>query len=59
MGTQVRSQDATEVRFGRAIGWPVVVGQIDVRDPTVERAPDDGPLGLDRPVVTKVLPQAE
>jgi hypothetical protein len=28
-------------------------------DTAVERAPDDGPLGRERPVVAKVLPEAE
>ena len=56
---QVRSEDPPEVRLRRAVRRAVVVGQVEMGDPAVERAPDDGPLGRERPIVAEVLPEAE
>lgn len=37
----------------------IVVGQVEVDDAEVERAAQNGPLGLDGPVIIEVLPQPE
>src|SRR6185295_2426517 len=43
----------------RAVGRPVVVGQVEVGHAEVERAAQDGALGAERLVVTEVVPQPE
>src|SRR5664280_2570107 len=57
--SQVRREDPPEVLLRRAIGRPVVVRQVEVGDPEVERAVDDRALAVDRPAVPEVLPEAE
>ena len=52
-------EDAGEVRLGAAVGGSVVVGQVEVGDAQVEGPTHDGALGVERPVVTEVLPQPE
>ena len=42
-----------------AVRRAVVVGQVEVRDPEVERPPHDRPGRLDRPVVAEVPPEAQ
>ena len=59
MGVKIRLQDATKVRLGRAVRRAVVVGQVEVGDTAVERAPDDRPLGRERPIIAEVLPQPQ
>ena len=56
---EVARQDPAEVLLGRAVRRAVVVGQVEVRDPEVERPPQDLALRVDRPVVAEVVPQAE
>ena len=56
---QVALQDAAEILLGRAVGRAVVVRQVEVGNAEIEGAPDDGPLGLHRPVAAKVLPEPE
>ena len=43
---EVLREDRAEVALGAAVGRAVVVGQVEVGDAAVERAPQDGPLGL-------------
>ncbi len=57
--TEVLLEEPPEVLLGRAVGRPVVVREVEVRDPEVERAPEDGAARLERPVVAEVLPEAE
>src|SRR5207247_9735701 len=59
VGAQVRPEDPTEVRLGRAVRWATVVGQVEVSDAAVECARDDCPLSPQRAVVTEVLPEPE
>ncbi len=40
-GREVRAQEGSERLLGRAVGRPVVVGQVEVRDAEVERPPHD------------------
>ena len=56
---EVLAEDAAEVGLGRPVGRAVVVGQVEVGDAEVERAPQDVALGLERLVVAEVVPQAE
>ena len=56
---QVLAHDPAEVDLRRAVRRPVVVGQVEVRDAEVERAPDDLPLCVQRPAVAEVLPETE
>jgi hypothetical protein len=56
---EVLGQQRPEDLLGRAVRRPVVVREVEVRDPAVERAPDDRAARLDRPLVPEVLPQAE
>ena len=56
---QVGRQDPAEVLLGRAVRRAVVVGQVELGDPQVERTADDRALALQRDVAAKVLPQAE
>jgi hypothetical protein len=48
-----------EVGLGGAVGRPVVVGQVEVRDAEVERPPQGRPLPLERHVVAEVVPETE
>ena len=59
VGAEVLGEDRAEVRLRRAVGRPVVVGQVEVGDPAVEGPAQDRPLGLDRLVVAEVVPQPE
>src|SRR5450755_4272079 len=59
IAAQVRAQDRAEVGLGGAIRRAIVVGQIKVRYPEVERAPDDRALQAGGPVITEVLPEPE
>ena len=59
IGAQVLAVDAAEVRLGRAVGRPVVVGQVEVRDAKIERSAQRRAVRRERPVVAEVLPQAE
>ena len=56
---EILREDRAEDLFGRAVRRPVVVREVEVRDPAVESAPDDRAARLDRPLVPEVLPQAE
>ena len=59
VGPEVVGEDPAEGRLGRPVRRPVVVAEVEVGDPEVERAPQDRPAGLDRPVAAEVLPQPE
>ena len=52
-------QDETEVGLGGPRGGPVVVGEVEVGDAEVERAAQDGALGVERTVVAEVVPEPE
>jgi hypothetical protein len=56
---EVFAQQTPEVDLGAAIGWAVVVGQVEVVDPQVERCAQQGALGVDRGAVAKVVPQPQ
>ena len=48
---------AKKLCAGRRVS--VIIREVEVRDPQVERAPDDGSLGIERAVVAEVVPQPE
>src|ERR1700712_1435692 len=58
-GGEVVAQVDPEVLLGATVGRPVVVGEVEVRDATVERPAQDRPLGLLGAVGAEVLPEAE
>src|SRR5699024_3589840 len=57
-GLQVRRQQAAHGLFGGALVRAVVVGQVEVGDAAVERAPHDGALRVEGAVGAEVVPQA-
>ncbi|OPZ49786.1 MAG: hypothetical protein BWY91_02983 [bacterium ADurb.BinA028] len=59
VGPQIAPEDRAKVALGAAVGRPVVVGQVEVRDTQVEGSAQDRLLALQRDVVTKVVPQAQ
>ena len=59
VSSKVRLQDPAEVRFGAAVRRAVVVRQVEVRDPKIEGAPQDGALTVERSVGAEVVPQAQ
>ena len=59
VGREVLPQPASEVLLRATVGRAVVVGQVDVRHASVEGTAQDRALGLLRPVVAEVLPQAQ
>ena len=59
VGLEVLGEDPAEVDLGAPVRRPVVVGEVEVGDPEVERAAQDRAAGRQRPVVAEVLPQAE
>jgi hypothetical protein len=59
VGSEVVAQVPAEVGLGGAVGRPVVVGQVEVRDAEVERPPQGRPLPLERHVVAEVVPETE
>src|SRR5207253_6372212 len=56
---EVVAQQLPERLLGRAVRRPVVVRQVEVRDPEVERPPDDRAATLERRVGPEVLPEPE
>jgi len=56
---QVGREDAAEVLFRRTGRRPVVVGQVEMRDPQVEGSADDSPLALEWRLAAEVLPEAQ
>ncbi len=56
---EITLKEPTEVLLGRAVRRPVVVGEVEVRDPEVERASDDRATRLERTVVAEVPPEPE
>src|SRR5205085_6442842 len=59
IGTEVLAQQDAEGLLGRPVGRAVVVGEVEVGDPEVERAADDLAARLQRAVAAEVLPEAE
>src|SRR5262249_47276016 len=51
--------DDAEVPLGGTVRRAVVVGQVKVGDTEVKRAPQDGALGVERPVGAEVVPQPQ
>src|SRR6267378_2570177 len=45
--------------LGRAVRRPIVVRQVEVRDPQIEGPADDGALRLDQAIAPEVLPEPE
>ena len=58
-GREILLQQHAERLLGGAVGRPVVVGEVEVRDAEVEGAAHDRAAGLERPVAAEVLPEAE
>ena len=58
-GAQVLLDEHTEVLLRRAVRRPVVVCEVEMGDPQVECAADDGAARLERTVVPEVPPQTE
>src|SRR5271168_3651640 len=56
---KVLTENPPEVGLGAAIRGSVVVGQVEMGDSQIEGSPQDGALGFEWSVVTKVLPQPE
>jgi hypothetical protein len=52
-------EHSAEVLLGGAVRRPVIVGEVEVRDPEIEGAPDDRAAGLEREVVSEVVPEPE
>src|SRR5664280_2573473 len=59
VAAQVRREDSTEVLLGRTVRRAIVVRQVEMGDAQVEGSLDNGPLAVDRPVVSEVLPQSD
>src|SRR5664280_199918 len=59
VATEVGVENAAKVGLRGARRRTVVVSQVEVRDTEIERAAQDRPLRLQRPVVAEVVPQAE
>jgi len=56
---EVFTQQAAEVDLGTAIGRAVVVGQVEMVDPQIERGTQQRALGVDRCAVAEVVPQTQ
>ena len=56
---EVLSEEPPEVLLGRAVRRAVIVREVEVRDPEVERPPDDRTARVERPVVAEVVPEPE
>ena len=56
---EIFAQDAAKVRFGRAGGRAVVVGQVEVRDAAVKRPAQDGATVLQHIHTAEVVPQTQ
>ena len=56
---QVAREERAERLLGRAVRRPVVVREVEVGDPEVERAPHDGAARLERPVTSEVPPESQ
>jgi hypothetical protein len=59
IGLEVPAQHPAEVLLGRAIRWAVVVGEVEVRDPAIERVPQHFSLPVEGAVVAEVVPETE
>ena len=56
---EILGEQLPEVGLGAAVGRAVVVGEVEVADPEVERAAQDRPLRLQRSVAAEVVPQPQ
>ena len=56
VGLEVVLQVAAEVRFGRSVRRPVVVGEVEVVDAQIEGPAQDGALFFEALVVAEVVP---
>ncbi len=59
VGLEVLGEQPAEVRLGGSVRRPVVVREVEVGDPQIERPAQDLALGFGRLVVTEVVPQPE
>ena len=59
VGAQVLGEDAAEVLLRRAVGRPVVVGQVELGDAQVEGAPHERALVGEGHVVAEVVPEPQ
>jgi hypothetical protein len=56
---KIFAQDDAEVFFCRAVGWTIVVSQVEMGDTPVKGAAENGPSGLENIGAAKVLPEAQ
>ena len=49
----------SEILFGRAIRYAVVIGEVEVGDPQIEGRANNLPLHTDGVVITEVMPQTQ
>jgi hypothetical protein len=56
---EVLAEDLPELLLGRAVLRAVVVREVQVRDPELERAADDRARPLERRGAAEVVPEAE
>ncbi len=52
-------QDLADVDFGASVRRSIVVGQIEMGDPRIERGVNHFPLVLGRRITTKIMPKAQ
>ena len=56
---KVFAQETTEVDLRAPVGRSVIVGEVEVGDPPVERATEDRTLHVNGDIVTEVMPETE
>jgi hypothetical protein len=59
IGVEIRTEDTTEILFGRAVWRAVIVGEVEMGDAPVEGATQNGALRLERVDAAEILPQPE
>ena len=58
-GRQVLREDPAEVLLGTSCGRTVIVGKVEVEHPKIEGFTGNVPLGLERAIITEVVPQSQ
>ena len=59
IGTEVAREDAAEILLGRAVGRPVIVGEIEMGDAAVEGAAEHRAAGLEHVDAAEILPEPQ
>jgi hypothetical protein len=59
MSLEVLLQDEAEILLGRAVGRPVIIGEVEMGHAAVEGAADDGAAGFEDILAAEVVPEAE